>query len=360
MKVLALTEAPNHVCYRYRIEAFALALAERGWTLESLPLAAQTFPRSTQLRQASAADVVILQRRMLPLWQLRMLRKAAKVLVYDFDDALFYRDSYNRKGPLSWTRLAHFWATIYAADAVTAGNAYLQEQASAYIEPDRVHLVPTCVDPQLYPLALHRRRAAQIKLIWIGQHSTLNCLHHAQAALTAAAHALPGLQLRVVCNCFPDLETIEVVPRQWSAASEAAEVADADVGISWLPDDPWSLGKCGLKVLQYMAAGLPVIANPVGMNREMVRHGQTGFLASTPAEWSSAVTTLAENPALRSKMGAAARAIVQQQYSVARWAPEFAGLIDRLPHLASAPMLDLDRFSSEALHPAARSLERAA
>src|SRR5688572_10789666 len=147
MKALALTEGPNHVCYRYRIEAFASALAQRGWTLESLPLAAQTLQRSSQLRSASAADVVILQRRMLPLWQLRMLRKAAKVLVYDFDDALFYRDSYNRKGPLSWTRLAHFWATIYAADAVTAGNGYLREQAAAYIEPHRVHLVPTCVDP---------------------------------------------------------------------------------------------------------------------------------------------------------------------------------------------------------------------
>src|SRR5690606_26975821 len=110
--------------------------------------------RSTQLRAAAAADVVILQRRLLPLWQLRMLRKAAKVLVYDFDDALFHRDSYNRKGPLSWSRLAHFWATIYAADAVTAGNGYLAEQAAAYIDPQRVRLIPTCVDPQRYPLAL--------------------------------------------------------------------------------------------------------------------------------------------------------------------------------------------------------------
>jgi glycosyltransferase involved in cell wall biosynthesis len=360
MKALALTEGPNHVCYRYRIEAFASALAERGWTLESLPLAPQTFQRSSQLRAASAADVVILQRRMLPLWQLRMLRKAAKVLVYDFDDALFYRDSYNRKGPLSWTRLAHFWATIYAADAVTAGNAYLREQAAAYIEPHRVHLVPTCVDPQLYPLALHRRKAAEIRLVWIGQHSTLNCLHHAQPMLAAAAHAAPGLQLRVVCNCFPQLESIQVVPRQWSAATEAAEVADADIGISWLPDDPWSLGKCGLKVLQYMAAGLPVVANPVGMNREMVQHGKTGLLATTPVEWARAIRTLADDPALRARLGAAGREMVQQHYSVARWAPEFASLIDRLPHEMAVPDLAVERLHTDRVAPAVTKLERAA
>jgi glycosyltransferase involved in cell wall biosynthesis len=303
---------------------------------------------------------VILQRRMLPLWQLRILRKAARVLVYDFDDALFYRDSYNRKGPLSWTRLAHFWATIYAADAVTAGNEYLREQAAAYIEPQRVHVIPTCVDPQLYPLAVHRRKGAEARLVWIGQHSTLNCLHHAQPMLSAVANALPGLKLHVICNCFPQLETIQVVPRQWSAAAEAAEIADADIGISWLPDDPWSLGKCGLKVLQYMAAGLPVVANPVGMNREMVQDGKTGLLASSPREWAQAVSTLAVDPALRARLGAAGREMVQRHYSTMRWAPEFASLIDRLPHELAAPTIGGDRFKADRLPPVAASLERVA
>jgi glycosyltransferase involved in cell wall biosynthesis len=178
--------------------------------------------------------------------------------------------------------------------------------------------------------------------------------------LAAAAHKLPGLQLRVICNCFPTLASIEVVPRQWSGATEAAEVADADIGISWLPDDPWSLGKCGLKVLQYMAAGLPVIANPVGMNREMVVHGKTGFLAATPSEWSRAVQTLANDPVLRAEMGASGREMVQRQYSVARWAPEFAGLIDRLPHEQAVPHLAAERFVSDLAARLPASLEKAA
>lgn len=340
MKVLALVEGPNHVCYRYRIEAFASALRELGWTLESLPLEAGTWRRNAQLRAASSADVTILQRRLLPLWQVVLLRKSARVLVYDFDDALFHRDSYSRKGPTSWTRLAHFWATIYAADAVVAGNSYLQDQASQYVDPQRVHLIPTCVDPQRYPLAEHRGDATGVRLVWIGQHSTLNCLYQAEPVLAAAARRTPGLQLRVICNRFPQLRGIEVVPRLWSTAGEARELADADIGISWLPDDPWSLGKCGLKVLQYMAAGLPVVANPVGMNREMVRHGVNGFLASTPEQWAASIARLAHDASLRRAMGQAGRRMVQQHYSVQRWAPRFAALIDMLgrQRLAARPV----------------------
>src|SRR5690606_19356935 len=107
---------------------------------------------------------------------------------------------------------------------------YLAEQAAAYIDPQRVRLIPTCVDPQRYPLALHRRPGSQARLVWIGQHSTLNCLYHAEAALAAVAGALPDMPLHVICNCFPSLNAIRVVPRQWSAATEAAEVAEADIG----------------------------------------------------------------------------------------------------------------------------------
>ena len=344
MKVLAFTEGPNHVCFRYRLEAFAGALADRGWTLESLPLAPNTFERSPQLREAQGADVVILQRKLLPLWQLHRLRRWSNVLIYDFDDALYCRDSYSRKGPASWTRLAHFWATIYAADAVTAGNPYLADQAAAYIGPEKVHVAPTCVSPSTYVVAKHHRRDRGVRLAWIGQHSTLPCLYLADPLLEAATARTPGLELRVVCNQFPRLHGIRVVPRQWSQATEAAELAEADIGVSYLPDDEWSRGKCGLKVLQYMAAGLPVVANPVGMNCRMIEHGVTGLLARTPAEWAEAVARLAADPQLRATMGAAGRAVVERKFNVDLWAPELAKLVDRLGHAAVGRPRNLPRF----------------
>ena len=104
MKLSALVEGVDHVCYRYRIEAFAWALAERGLRLEAVPLRRGTLGRIRQLRAAGRADVVILQRKLLPIWQLRLLRRAARRLIYDFDDALFQRDSYHRKAAASWQR----------------------------------------------------------------------------------------------------------------------------------------------------------------------------------------------------------------------------------------------------------------
>ena len=216
-----------------------------------------------------------------------------------------------------------------------AGNAYLCRQAATYVEPAKVHLIPTCVDPRQYPSAVHRRRGARARLVWIGQHSTLPCLSRAEPLLAAATRRSPGLELHVICNRFPTLSEIRVVPRPWDASTEAAEVAAADIGISWLPDDPWSLGKCGLKVLQYMAAGLPVVANPVGMNCQMIRHGETGFLASTPEEWAEAISTLADDPELRGDMGRAARKLVCENYSVPCWADRFAALVDRVARQVS-------------------------
>ena len=337
MKLLALTEGPNHVCFRYRIEAFAEALAARGWTLESLPMDPQTFSRCHQLLAARGAALVILQRRFLPLWQLMLLRRCSRVLVYDFDDAVFLRDSYSRKRSTSLVRLARFWATLRAADAVIAGNSWLCQQAAQHGAAEKVHLVPTCVDLRRYSPAPHEACGRLAKLVWIGQHSTLPSLQCVRGHLAAAARLLPGLELAVICNRFPELDEVRVIPRQWSAATEAADLARCDIGISWLPDDAWSLGKCGLKVLQYMAAGLPVVANPVGMNREMVIHEQTGYLAETPQEWARAICRLAFDPHLRRRMGQAARAHVARHFGVEGWAPRFAALMDRLGAARTRP-----------------------
>ncbi len=327
MRVLALAEGPNHVCCRYRIEAFAWSLAERGYLLEVEPLHPDTLRRTPQLREAARADVVILQRKLLPLWQLAMLRRCARRLIYDVDDALYQRDSYSRKGPRSWVRQMHFWATSYLADAVTAGNEFLRDRVASYVGHERVHVIRTCVEPAFYPLARHERSGGTAKLVWIGQPSTLPSLDLVRRHLAESVRRLPGLKLRVICDRFPRLEGIEVLPYRWSAADEAAAVADADIGLNWLPDDQWSRGKCGLKVLQYMAAGLPVVANPVGMNRHMVEHGRTGFLASTPAEWSAAIERLARDPLLRRRMGEAGRRRVEERFSVASWGPRLAEVV---------------------------------
>ncbi len=95
-----------------------------------------------------------------------------------------------------------------------------------------------------------------------------------------------------------------------------------------LQDDPLQRAKCGTKLLQYMAAGLPVVASPVGINSSIVKPGENGFLAGQPEEWGSALQQLAADPALRSRLGAAGRILVEKEYSLRRWLPAWLDLLE--------------------------------
>lgn len=351
MRAIALIEEPDHVCYRYRLEAYLPELFRRGSTLEAVAISRRTLSRLGQFRAAATADAVILQRKLLPLWQLALLRRSARRLIYDFDDAVFHRDSYAAKGIASRSRMARFWATVYAADCIVAGNEFLAEQARQFVEPDRITVVPTSIRPEAYPLAQHAHRARSTRLVWIGQPSTLAGLELAQAQLTATARRVADIELRVVCSTFPKLGPMRVVPRQWTQQTEGTELARCDIGVSWLPDDPWSQGKCGLKVLQYLAAGLPVVANSVGMHCELVQPGVTGFLADTPQQWADAIARLAADPALRQRMGDAGRELVERRFSVRQSAKRLAGLLESVTGFSSGVDRDLP---SRALQPTLR------
>jgi len=328
MNIIALVEAQDHVCCRYRVRPFAPYLAERGMDLSIIALGDRPLTRARQMRAVRHAEVVILQRMRLPLWQLLLLRRSARRLLYDVDDAKFHRESYHPKGVHSFRRRRQYRAMVRATDAVIVGNQYLRQVTSRYAGPDRVHVFPTCVQPARYPLATHCRAGAEVRLAWIGSRATYAFLQCAEPHLAMAAQRLPGLELRVISDHVESMPGVSAVLSPWSTATEAADLADADIGVTWLPDDAWCRGKCGLKVLQYMAAGLPVVANPVGVHPEMIVHGRTGLLATTAEQWADAVQRLANDPELRRRMGAAGRKRVEEQYSVDAWGPRWAGMIE--------------------------------
>jgi hypothetical protein len=327
MRLLALIDSADHVCYRYRLRAFEPALRNAGIAVEAVALPKSRGEWATALTQAAEVDAVLLQRRLLSPWSLWRLRRAARRLIYDLDDAVFYRDSNAWKPARSWSRRLRFRATVARADLVLAGNRFLVETATACRSRANVIFAPTCVSCSGKPAA-HATNTA--RLVWIGSRSTLPSLFDAEPCLTAAQMRVPIAELRVVCDVFPTLDVVRVVPRVWSEVTEAVELAEADIGVSWLPEHPWSRGKCGLKVLQYMAAGLPVIANPLGVHNELIEHGRTGYLARTPLEWAAAVERLSASPELRREMGARGRRFVEQNYSVAAQTPQLIAALQSL------------------------------
>jgi glycosyltransferase involved in cell wall biosynthesis len=335
LHLIALVESPEHVCCRYRLAALRPYLEPAGHRLELHSWPKGWWSRIWVGKELAHADLVIVQRRLLSALQLYMLRRSVKRLTFDYDDAVFLRDSYS--GALkSMRRQRRFAAMIAAADLVIAGNVFLSVHAARWTPSDRVHVVPTCVDLARYDPAAHHRSGAGVQLVWVGSSSTLAGLELVRPLLEEIGQRCPEVRLKLICDRFLQLDRLPVLACPWSEQTEAAEIADADIGISWVPDDAWSRGKCGLKVLQYMAAGLPVIANPVGVQSEFVRHGETGFLAETADQWVYAVRRLANDPVLRRQMGEAARRCVAAELSVRHAAKAWLGLLEGMQRRQAA------------------------
>lgn len=327
VRLAGLVESLDHVCCRYRLRAFAPGLARAGHSLHLNHLPQSFWQRLQIGRQLADFDQVIIQRKLLGSLETRLLRSRVRRLIFDLDDAVWLRDSYAASGLYSSKRQRRFRSIVSRCDAIAAGNSFLAEYAAECAPHAHVNVIPTCIDVDRYTLAKHELND-QTKLVWVGSSSTLKGLESERPLLEQIGKAVPGITLKLICDRFLKFDQLKVDECRWSETTEAREIAAADIGISLIPDDPWSRGKCGLKVLQYMAAGLPVIANPVGVQAEMVRDGETGLLAATSDEWIDAVRTLAGNPDLRRRMGQNARRMAEEHYSLVTGVRLWASLIE--------------------------------
>lgn len=317
MKIIGLVEGIAHVCCRYRLRSYADGFADQGISLELRPIGSG-ISRWRNLADVTDADVVILQRKLLASWEIDRLRRHSRRLIFDFDDAVFSRDSYHPRGQDSSKHRRRFEATVRVCDAVVAGNAWLADQA-LQAGADRPMTIPTCVDPDLYHPSLHNHDRPGLTMVWVGSSSTLQGLELERVLLETLGLRVPGLKLRVVCDQSIEFRHLPVEYCPWSEADEASAIGGADVGLSLLPDDEWSRGKCGLKVLQYMAAGLPVVGNPVGVTAELIGKPEdpfrAGVLASNSDDFVAALESM-RSPAVRRQLGSVARRRVIERFSI--------------------------------------------
>jgi hypothetical protein len=244
--------------------------------------------------------------------------------VLDYDDAVYHLYEQHR-APIVRSILAskHEQAMRRAA-LVTAGNPTLAERAER-AGAKSVRIVPTVVDLADYPLPDAHSHEGPPQVCWIGQRSTAGFLVPYRGLFASlAAEQLMRFTAIGIDAARLGLP-MESVP--WSQASEAAAIGRCDIGIMPLADGPFERAKCGYKLIQYMACGLPVIASPVGVNRDIVEHGVNGFLAETQDDWRQALTSLAADRRLRERMGKAGRETVERRYSLQRAGPLVAELL---------------------------------
>lgn len=268
--------------------------------------------RLKALMERQQFDLIWIEKEALPwfpLWiEQRLLTHTPYVL--DFDDAVFHNYDRHRLGLVRRLYGHRIDGLMARASLVVCGNDYLAQRARQ-AGATWVEQLPTVIDVQRYPLQMRNDNAVP-KVVWIGSPSTAKYLDLLKRPLQQLARQ-QRFVLRVVGAQYA-IEGVDVENLAWTEDSEVQAIADCDVGVMPLLDSPWELGKCGYKLIQYMACGLPVVASPVGVNETIVSHGVDGLLASQAEDWSTHLGRLLADPALSTRMGQAGRHKVEQAY----------------------------------------------
>lgn len=299
-----------------------LAARYAGRHISPLYLARRAASRWAALATAPRHDVVFIQKEMFPhlldVPEWWFARAGIKYIV-DLDDAihLMYADASGWRRPLR-DKIPRI---LSGASLVLAGNRYLEAYARRFT--DNVLFFPTVVDTARFRPAAARRESHPPVVGWMGTPETVRYLSALGPALSAASRRVP-LSLLVVGADAPPMEGVGARSKQWLESEEAADLNAMDIGVMPLANDEWSKGKCALKLLQYMSAGVASVTSPEGSAVEFVKDGENAYFATSDEEWEARILSLAESPEERRAMGVRARADVEARYSLAVWGPRMA------------------------------------
>lgn len=296
--------------FRLRLASLPPFLDQRGLGSRIVELPRRPeWLRIWRLRETWATSrVVVFSKLRLLAGELGFVKRRCPTWVLDVDDAIMFGKPRRHGDPpdqARW-RQRRFARMVRHCAAVVAGSSFLAEQI------ERGHgtltVLHTPVDLSRYPLPARTEDHDTLRLAWIGLGENLRYLEDLHPVLADLAGNGVKLELRVISNRLPKIPGVTCRLLPWSEASEGGDLTACDVGLAPLPDDLWTRGKGGYRCIQYAAASLPCVASPVGANQDVVCDGETGLLATTHQEWTSALQRLAADPSWRRRLGTAARA----------------------------------------------------
>lgn len=281
------------------------------------------------LRETESCDAVILQKKTsLHPWDLFQLSQTNPRIVFDFDDAVMFHEIEHGM-VLSGKHFRKFIRTVRHARSVVAGNSFLARFArDAGCE---VTVLPTPVDPDRYRSASREMRPPGESPVigWLGVAQNQKYLAPLRQVFQSLAGKIPRLRLKIVSERFPFDPGITLERKPWRLEEEASDIASFDVGIMPLPDNLWAWGKCGYKLIQYLASGIPVVASSVGLNLDIVREGRNGYFADTADEWVEKLEVLLSSSTLARELGENGREDVERRYSLRAYADEYIKVLRR-------------------------------
>lgn len=330
LRVLVLClHGEEEASMRYRIAAFLPALRAQGIAVEVAPFFSGTggrarrflrgwWRRLTLLLRRGEFDVLWVHRFAVPRFGNQVVGWFGLPMVYDFDDAIWFRTAQGTRRTREWNTL------VRLATVVCAGNRYLQQESQEAGAANAV-LLPTVVDVEKFTPSENRTSIPVVG--WMGSPATFPYLRAWLPALDALAQSTQFI-LRIIGAGVPvSLPHAQVEQPLWSADTEARQVAAFTVGLYPLADDPWVRGKCALKAIQYMACGVPFVVSPVGATADITTHGKEALWASSVEEMRDAVLQLLQDATLRHNLGRAGRARSEKHFGLTETVPQLIGIL---------------------------------
>jgi len=290
-----------------------------------------SFKRVFDLLRIFRYDLVFVQREAFPFgppfFEILLSKFFKKHLIYDFDDAIFVAQRSKANWAINFLKYPKKVARIInLSQQVIVGNSYLKEYALRFNK--NVIVIPTPLDIEKYK-PFDSAKKDRIVVGWVGSHSTAIYLLGLKEVFQKLKNENSDLIIRLIgAKKYRD-QISGVEYRAWRLEEEIAELNSFDIGLMPMPDNPWTKGKCAFKLLLYMSMGIPAVCSPVGMNKEIIRDGENGFLASSPEEWYEKIQILIKNSELRNKMGLQGRKTVEKGYSLKLWAPVFIEVLEK-------------------------------
>ncbi len=328
MKIIFLTHSSDQG-HRFRVEQYFPYLLAHQVDPKWQPLPGSWKERLIIYRQLPLFDIVCIQRRLLAPFEFYWIRKKSSHVLFDLDDAIMYRSS-SSPHPHSFSRWLKFRWMVRGSDVVTVGNQFLKNEVLKVDGQKKVFIIPTCIDTDLYPQKKKVTDHPEIILGWIGTKGNLKYLKKLEPVFETIHQRFPQVKLKIVSNHFFDSPHLPIIKKPWKLEDENEDLISFDIGLMPLNDDLWSRGKCGLKIVQYLSVGLPVVCTPVGMNSDIIKEGKNGFWATNHQEWVDRLSTLIQNRDLRYQMGLKGIETVEREYSLPVTSEKFFQVLQSL------------------------------
>jgi len=288
--------------------------------LKSLYSIGRLAKRLKDLGDLKKFDLVVVERQVFPYLPpvIEFVMKLFGIdFVLEFDDAVYLT-------------FLHRWKLeklISISKHIIVGNKFLQRYALQF--NSNVTIIPTVIDTSRYSKKDYSKVSDTTVIGWIGLAYNLHYLQSLAQVFQKLAQRF-NICLKIVGNGYFEIPGVKVIFKKWNHQDEVEDIKSFDIGVMPLEEDEWSMGKCGVKLIQYMGCGVAAVCSPVGVNRDIVTEGMNGFWAKDETEWEDKLSKLCSDVKLREKFGENGMKMVEKYYSLKVWAPKLCNLYKRI------------------------------